>query len=367
MSIDNYNYSDISKVLNAVQYFGDLNPKLLGAIIGVKEATGIMETLRKKSTFSVTFFARETIMGLRKYFVSLKIPPTLISLVDLYEVLDGFPSFIGRDFNSPENTIMIIPFPKGKTDFIRALEELADAGLVHNLIVRKFVRQYQFYTDFSTFDFEKNTFKENFLVQPRSPLILPDLSDGFRPDWLDLAIMGKKQGNNKRTLKEIASLLNVPYRVALKHYQEHIIGRSLVEGYVMRWDNSDGTRLTILFKRDENFLSELTRIPTLTHAADLDDGTSVAFIFADQHMIPGIMDYVAYLRLKFKMDAKVMVHLFKPRFKYLLAASIPYEHYTESRTWVYDLDKMLQRARELARKLELLPLPTSYPPTDNIP
>jgi hypothetical protein len=82
MSIDNYNYSDISKVLNAVQYFGDLNPKLLGAIIGVKEATGIMETLRKKSTFSVTFFARERIMGLRRYFVSLKIPPTLISLVD---------------------------------------------------------------------------------------------------------------------------------------------------------------------------------------------------------------------------------------------------------------------------------------------
>jgi hypothetical protein len=63
-----------------------------------------------------------------------------------------------------------------------------------------------------------------------------------------------------------------------------------------------------------------------------------------------------------------MVHLFKPQgSKYLLAASIPYEHYTESRTWVYDLDKMLQRARELARKLELLPLPTSYPPTDNIP
>ena len=70
-----------------------------------------------------------------------------------------------------------------------------------------------------------------FYEVPREPFELPDLTEGFSPDDLDVKILGKKQEKSVSSLKDLSSLLGVSFKDVLYHTQAHVIGKGLIEGY----------------------------------------------------------------------------------------------------------------------------------------
>ncbi len=284
-----------------------------------------------------------------------------IELADIYEMFDGFPTFIGRDQISNERVIinLVIPpkFEEDTTSIISVLEERGVFEIVKFLNIEDSI---QFMYDFSTYDFKLRKYKDQFLVEPREPVYFPDLSDGFEPDWIDLQIIGKKQARNHLSLKDIAKMIGVNYRSVLRHYQEHIIGKGLISAFSIRLNGKYQTRLSIIFDKNEDFLRELTRIPTLTHVHKLSKNKYYGIAFLEDSIASGILEYISQLKYKYHVDADVMIHPFEPRLKYLLAASIPYEHFTVDGRWTMDKQRVRDNIERVVRTLRELGSTQSY-------
>jgi DNA-binding Lrp family transcriptional regulator len=70
-----------------------------------------------------------------------------------------------------------------------------------------------------------------FYEVPREPFELPDLTEGFSPDDLDVKILRKKQEKSVSSLKDLSSLLGVSFKDVLYYTQAHVIGKGLIKGY----------------------------------------------------------------------------------------------------------------------------------------
>ncbi|BCS93636.1 hypothetical protein [Metallosphaera javensis (ex Sakai et al. 2022)] len=343
--------ADISKALMYIQRFGDLNPKILGALAKMKNADSVIKLVKEQFSLYTSYIPRYRSLGLKAIFTLVNADPR-IELVDIYEIFDGFTAFIGRDqiFNDKLIITLIIP-PKFEKDIINVFNELENRNMLEVTSLYDTEDSIQFTYDFSTYDFKLRRYKDQFLVEPREPVYFPDLSDGFEPDWVDLQIIGKKQERNYLTLKQIANLINVKYKTVLKHYQEHVIGKGLITAFGIRLNGENQTRLSIIFDKNEEFLRELTRIPTLTHVHRLGKNTYFGIAFLENSISGKILEYISQLKYKYHVDADIMIHPFEPRLKYLLAASIPYEHFTVDGRWTIDTQKMLDNVRKVKAKL----------------
>ncbi|MCG3109102.1 hypothetical protein L3N51_01392 [Metallosphaera sp. J1] len=345
------NDADISKVLMYIQRFGDLNPKIIGALARMKNAESVIKLIKEEFSLHTSYLVRYKSIGLKAILALVNSDPR-IELTDIYEMLDGFTTFVGRDQIYNEKLIINLVFPqKFENEIINILTELEEHNMFEIEKLLDFEDSIQFAYDFSTYDFKLRRYKDQFLVEPREPVYFPDLSDGFEPDWVDLQIIGKKQARNYLTLKQIANLINVKYKTVLKHYQEHVIGKGLITAFGIRLNGRYQTRLSIIFNENEEFLRELTRIPTLTHVHRLSGNTYFGIAFLEDPISGKILEYISQLKYKYHVDADIMIHPFEPRLKYLLAASIPYEHFTVDGRWTIDTQKMLDNVRKVKAKL----------------
>ncbi|MCP6727768.1 MAG: hypothetical protein QXX62_02125 [Metallosphaera sp.] len=343
-----------------IQRFGDLNPRILGALAHIKNMDSVVKLIKEEFSLNVSYIARYKSLGLKALFLLVNADPRL-ELADIYEMFDGFPGFIGRDQISNERLIisLVLPpkFEEDITNVVSVLEERRIFEIIDFLDVEDSI---QFTYDFSTYDFKLRRYKEQFLVEPREPVYFPDLSDGFEPDWIDLQIIGKKQARNYLTLKDIAKMIGVNYRTVLRHYQEHIIGKGLISAFGIRLNGKYQTRISIIFDKNENFLRELTRIPTLTHVHKLSKNKYYATAFLEDSIASGILEYISQLKYKYHVDADVMIHPYEPKLKYLLAASIPYEHFTVDGRWTMDKQRVRDNIERVVRKLKAPSSTQSY-------
>ncbi|AWS00399.1 hypothetical protein [Metallosphaera hakonensis] len=342
--------SKIAYLLNKLQRYGDINSRILGALINYDDTENMLNFLKKRFSLLISYLVRPEPLGLQLYFIEGFLHP-LVHLVDIYDILDGFPGAILKNSYSPDESITFLWIPQGyESSFKRILDELESRDLLRYSRINKIQETLQFLYDFSSYDFSLGRYKDDFLVSQRRPMYLPDLSDGFKPDMLDLSIIGIKQMHNTLSLKQVAEIMGVKYRTVLKHYHEHLIGKGIITGFMVRLNGGKHTRLSIIFD-NEDLLHDLTRIPTLTHVYKLRDGTFYAAIFPEDNMIQPILKYISELKYNLNVSAKVMAHPFMPRFEYLLTASIPYEHFTTTGKWEVDEEKMLMNIEKVERKL----------------
>ncbi|BBL47322.1 MULTISPECIES: hypothetical protein [Metallosphaera] len=342
----------ISRVLMYIQRFGDLNPRILGALAHNKNMDSVIKLIKEEFSLNVSYIARYKSIGLKALFLLVNADPR-IELVDIYEIFDGYPVFVERDQTRNEKLIigLTIP-PKFENDIVNIINELEQRGVFDIIDFLNIEDSIQFTYDFSTYDFKLRRYKEQFLVEPREPVYFPDLSDGFEPDWIDLQIIGKKQERNFLSLKDIAKMIGENYRTVLRHYQEHIIGKGLISVFGIRLNGENQTRISIIFDENEDFLRELTRIPTLTHVHRLSKNKYYGIAFLEDSIASGILEYISQLKYKYHVDADVMIHPFEPRLKYLLAASIPYEHFTVDGRWTMDKQRIRDSIERVVRKLK---------------
>ncbi|AWR95314.1 AsnC family protein [Acidianus brierleyi] len=332
--------SEISKVLYYVQRFGDLSPKLITALSGIKEATKIIENLKEKYKMLPYPIERADKLNLKRYYVEVYFSKN-IDLLKLYEAFNGITVAINRDMLNDKKYIIGIMYSKN-ADFIRGLEYLVDIGLIHYYELYEEEEKQVYPIDYSTFDFEKGKFSEDFIKNPRQPFELPDLSDNFKPDEIDIKILGKKQEQNDFTLKDISSSLGIPFKEVLYHYQAHVVGRGLISAYHVFLGKFD-FKMSLIYDSDEEVDNALSRIPTLISISHLSDNTSKATLVAQSHMLYKILEFIT----RIQKDSKISftIHPLFPPFEYSLTASIPYEHFNKK--WEFNVEELLMKEEEI--------------------
>ncbi|BDC18774.1 AsnC family protein [Acidianus sp. HS-5] len=332
----------LSEVLYYLQRFGDLNPKVIGAISRIKDVDKYILWLRQNFQYNLYPFSRWQTLGLKKYYVTIYSNYPNISLDDLYELFDGTPTFILRDVLNPLVINLSVYYNSSKFDEV--LDYLQGEGIIYHYDIHE-VKEEKFYPiDYSNFDFEKREFT-GILSSPKEPFELPNLTEGFSPDDIDVKIIGKKQAKAYSSLKEISTMLGISFKDVLYHTQAHVIGKGLIVGYAARLFKPD-FRLEVSFG-EEDTLEELSRIPSMHFAHKLDDETYYVHVVDNSSRLLDYLDFIS--TLKSKDTIEVYIHPINKR--YVFTASIPYEHFQNGR-WNFNTQVMMLRAEKFAKKLE---------------
>ncbi|WP_240872251.1 AsnC family protein [Acidianus infernus] len=265
-----------------------------------------------------------------------------VSIDDLYNLFDWTTVFILRDLMNP--LIINISILYTSRDFENVLDYLQDEGIIYHYDIHK-VEEEKFYPiDYSVFDFERGEFQD-FLPFSREPFELPDLTEGFIPDDLDVKIIGKKQERTDLSLKDLSNALGISFKDVLYHTQAHVIGKGLIKGYNVYLYRPD-FRLEVIFNEKE-VLDELTKIPNMYFVYKLDDKSYVAHISDISSRLIPYLKFISSLKKKDTIE----VYIHPTDENHLLISSIPYEHFEKGR-WNFNTEVMKLRAEKLVKKLE---------------
>ncbi|BDC17702.1 AsnC family protein [Acidianus sp. HS-5] len=332
----------LSEVLYYLQRFGDLNPRIIGAISRIKDADKFIQWLRQNFQYNLYPFSRWQALGLKKYYVTIYSNYSNISLDDFYDLFDGTPTFILRDVLNPLVINLSLYYNSSKFDEV--LDYLQGEGIIYHYDIHE-VKEEKFYPiDYSNFDFEKREFT-GILSSPREPFELPDLTEGFTPDDVDVKIIGKKQEIAYSSLKEVSTMLGLSFKDVLYHTQAHVISKGLIVGYAARLFKPD-FRLEVSFG-EKDTLEELSRIPSMHLSYKLDDGTYYVHIVDNSSKLLDYLDFISTLKSRDTIEA----YIHPVNDKFMLIASIPYEHFQNER-WDFNNQVMMLRAEKFAKKLE---------------
>jgi DNA-binding Lrp family transcriptional regulator len=335
-------YLKLSEILYYLQRFGDLNPEIISAISRIRDAENFIQWLRENYHYRLYPIPRYEALGLKKYYVTIYSNYYRLHLLDFYDAFDGNTTLIFRDVNNPLVINAVIYY--NSTNFDKVLDYLQDEGIIFHYDIHKIEKEEFYPIDYSTFNFNKGVF-EGLLSSPREPFELPDLTEGFSPDDLDVKILGKKQARADISLKDLSSLLGVSFKDVLYHTQAHVIGKGLIKGYNVYLYKPD-FRLEVNFKEEE-VLEELSKIPSMYYVYKLDDKSYVAHILDSSFTLLSYLKFISSLKEKDTIET----YLHPTDNDYAIIASIPYEHFEEGR-WNFNTEVMMLRAEKLVKKIE---------------
>jgi len=335
-------------VLHLLQRFGDLNPKILGTITGERGAPNSVERLRKFHGLELFPLESHEALGLSMHCVFALSKPSL-SLMRIYNVLGSFAYSIYRDVLDSERLLIFLQWPKGDLNFIKVLERMREKGWIYDYDFHAVAKRTFYPQDFSSLDFNSKLLRFELLEKPKEPFSLPPLWDGFKPDWFDVNLIGKRQEEPRLNLKQVANTLGIPYRVALRHWQEHVVGRGLVSGYNV-WFLDISARVILIFEKSERVEEELARIPSLKYTIELDNGLIYASVFAQNHFLLDLLRHVSEVSKFAENKINVVLSPIKPTFEYSILSSIPYEHFSKNGKWEVNVERMVEKVDSLDAK-----------------
>ncbi|ARM76976.1 AsnC family protein [Acidianus manzaensis] len=333
----------LSTLLYYIQRFGDLNPKILGLLSGIKDAEELISYLRNNYEYRTFPFFNEKALGLDKYIFTIY-SRRKFDLLKLYEMFDGMIGFALRDVFNPSSINLMIY--SNSLSFFKIFDYLLDNDFIYHYEYLGKVKSRLIYPlDYSMFNFETKEF-EGISPREREPFQNVDLTDDFKPDYYDVRIIGKKQERTYSNLKDLSSLLGFSFKDVLYHYQKHIAGKGLISSYttfVVR----PHYRLQVIFSK-ENTLRYLTRIPTLYYVHILDN-YYVAHILGWNSQLFKYVDFIKDAEYEFNDKISITVH--PANDKYRIAASIPYEHFTEDGKWDFNVERMILKAERVIESI----------------
>lgn len=340
MQILSENYKEIVKILHYIQRFGELTPKLIGALSGVKNAEEIISFLKKNYEFRSFPYVYEEALRLSKH-IFVVYTKKWIDLPNFYNFFDGLVGYALRDLLHPEKIYLMIYF-NGNTNFIRVFDYLLDNELIYHYEYLGRVKENHPYSlDYSRFNFEKKEFEG--IGRERLPFENPPLYDDFDPDYYDVIILGKKQEKADMNLKEISETLNIPFKDVLYHYQKHIVGKGLIAGYLVYFAKLK-YRLHVIFEKKET-LDYLSKIPTFYYVYKLDNEAYIGHVLG--FSLNELLDYTDFIkRAKYLFNDNVEVSIHPYNFRHMFTASIPYEHFTKEGKWDFNVERMIMKVEK---------------------
>ncbi|QGA53997.1 hypothetical protein GFS03_05105 [Sulfolobus sp. E5-1-F] len=337
----------LSKLLYYVQRFGDHNYDLLSKLTGIENVKGVLSMLK----ILVAPTPRFSSLGISLFHTTVKLKDFTLKPKDFYYLLDGMIMASLRDAMINNTIILDVVFPRGRWDFVQILEKMSEMGLIKDYETYLEYKREIYPVDYSAFNFESLTFERAILDKPREAFQLPDLSDDFSPDWVDIYALGKKQENPLRSWDEIARSIGVTTDEVIYHYFNHVVGRGLVDAFYTYLGKLDFRISLIVNDVNDEIVRELSRIVTLLRVSYLHNDKIYASIVGQRHMLYPIIEFINSLSFEYKFVHEIYLHPLSPR--YVMTASIPYEHFTKENKWSITLRELKENfEKEFSRILK---------------
>ncbi|BDB99613.1 hypothetical protein [Saccharolobus caldissimus] len=338
----------LQDLLHYIQRFGEHNISLLKQLTGIENVEEIIKGLNilvgpspRFSRLDLSLF--HTVIRLSRR--------SFLRPVDFYYLLDGFITAALRDSLSPNTVLLSVVFPYDKWFFVQVFDRLEEVGLVEDYRVFREYRREIFPIDFSTFDFDGLKFSDDFILNsPRFSFQLPDLADGFKPDWYDVVILGKRQEDPLRSWDDIGRDIGLSGNDVLFHYFDHVVGRGLVDAFYAYVGRVDFRISLLVHDVNDEIVRELTRIPTLLRVSYLHNDKMYFYIIGQDHMFVKITEFINTLSNNYGFAYDLYLHPITPSMNFSVASSIPYEHFSKEGKWIISEEELLNVfEKELAR------------------
>lgn len=351
---------DIVKVLNYISITGSLDFDEVENATKVKNVTKLLEGLRSSYNCGFAPYLWHEKLGHEANFIySLFFLKKRIDELSLYYLIAGLPMTILRDPLNP-NLVLLGGFQvndalKHMLMFIEYMD------LIKIYWTKKEVWREQFIIDYSTFNFQKGEFDENGIIlnKMKEPINKDEEpKSSFEPDWFDVAIVGKMQETGNYSIQEISKMLNIPQEIAEDHYKKHIIGQGILRNMYVQLGNYD-FRISLFYHENEKFEKEVKRISTLLFNIHLEDGTVYSSFIVPSSTLSTVLDFLYTKSNELDVSYETYIHPLKPKFKYVFAASIPYEHFDPiTNRWRMDPQMLIHEVKDkvlprLAKELGL--------------
>ncbi|AKA75110.1 hypothetical protein SULI_10845 [Saccharolobus solfataricus] len=348
--IDSTVIQKLAKLLYYVQRFGDHNYELLGELSGIENVRDVLSKLKVLVGPSPKFHT----LGLSLFRAIIKLSKdSKLQPLDFYHLLDGMIMASLKDVLTSDTTILDIVFPKGRWDFVQILELMSERGLISDYKTYLEYKREVYPVDYSTFNFETLTFEKVILDKPRESFQLPDLTDDFKPDWIDVYTFGKKQANPLRSWDEIGKALGLSSDEVVNHYFNHVVGKGMVDAFYTYLGKTDFRITLIVNDTNEDIAKELSRIVTLLRISYLHNDKIYAVIVGQRHMLIDIMEFINKLSSVYRFSYEIYVHPVTPLRDFVRTYSIPYEHFTKENKWSITFKELKDNfEKELNRVLE---------------
>ncbi|RJS74809.1 hypothetical protein CW710_00710 [Candidatus Bathyarchaeota archaeon] len=269
---------DLRLLASAIRVFGPRNYTAIARVTGLPVET-VRYKIRKnllERGIRVHVHINYGALGLARYWMFLEFSEDWESkAVELLDRLakDDYMVYFGRIIPWGSFLAFVMLPPKFEAKYRIFLDKLVDMGVLRSYSMARmsWIRYFSMRTD--CYDFKNATWQFDWdsLSKSDRPVAVSIEEDVQKPriDKLDLLIAGMLQANSSLSIRELARKLGVEYKRLLYHYKEHVLGRGIIKGYIVRWHG------------DRRWHKPLTRIAAVFHGLSADEAETVKKVFQD--------------------------------------------------------------------------------------
>jgi len=309
LTFKNENDSEFVKILDALKKYGPRNLSLISMLTGLPKETVRYKVKKqlKDMGFVIKTIPHYYRMGLSSFFGIMSFTKNGIryaqNILDWLGV-NSYLSYYGKIAFSNKFMVMLSPPTKWANEFIDDLfNELAARDIIAEYDFKEIVEIGYPHVSYRLFDFKKCEWKlDGNLDYDADTIILQRLSQheaaNYVVDSLDLAIIEELHADAFKPLTDVASRYGRDPRLLRYHFQEHIVRKGLIAGYLLAWypkgeESIDIARWWISFgPRSEKELNKLRKMvsssPFCKFYQVADDGSFMAYMIVDRQLMSAI-------------------------------------------------------------------------------
>ena len=274
---------DMVRLIKAIEKVGPRNAALIARITGLPERTVRYWIKVKLPSLGFVFrpVVDESRLGLVKHLMRIRFRDDLghaaLSVLDVLGRRAYLTYYAG--LMPHDEFIALVDLPVNMEDEYKSLlHELVNAGVLDSYELYPLDEVWKTSTDVRYFDFNRGTWALDMVVSDeevevgaRTTVIKRTDCEEPSIDKIDLLIIKELQKDALQSFTQMAETLGVNEATLRYHYREHVLGRGMISGYVVKWHpwgsliRGDAVGLVLLSEVDEKMfarmLDVLAKIP----------------------------------------------------------------------------------------------------------
>jgi DNA-binding Lrp family transcriptional regulator len=264
-------------------------------------------------------------------------------------------TYVGRYQVEPRFvTEFSVPFDH-YVEFRRMLSQLEEMGLIEDVQLFELSWRQNITMRAEYYDYENNEWDVDWSSLRDVPFHqFPSPSEPTEFDKVDLLILKELQLDVRQSLKSIARKANVSHMDLFRHYRNHVLGRNLVQTFVLRWVGTKQAwskhgiilaNLCFLNTDARKVAPVVLRLPFLTsHALSVDGRLYICDLAIPINQLSSTLRYLTDANLPITDDH--VLHFLD--WNFAMGYVLPYHTYTDE-GWSFDATSAIGRIVQALR------------------
>jgi len=353
------------KLLDALKAYGPRNLSLISILTGIPRETVRYKVKKQLRDFGFTVQMMPNFykLGLTRLYAKISFTRHGMKIAQklLHELgIGSYLSYYCKVAFKNDYIAIINPPSKWANKFSEFFERLASEGIAKDYEVQEIKEVGYPHVSYRLFNFEKGTWSLNEEESRTSEGVVlqrasRDEATNYLMDSSDLAIITELQADAFKPLTKISEIVNRDPRLLRYHFQEHVVRKGLIAGYVLSWfpRGVDAPHLSRIWLKTDPLTTqkaiEFSRItstsPFCKFYQILEDGTGMVYMLIDRQFTSAVR-HLSKLLMEHDIGCESMI------VDDATAFSLTMEMYKEGYGWLKPKldDTITMTLHELARQ-----------------